>query len=65
VNNSENGFQQFHGAGTRFVEKRFIESGADSILSKCARYLPDGEKAAYEIQVENLNLSFSQNIFSA
>jgi hypothetical protein len=50
VNNSRSGFQQFHGAGTRFVEERFIESGADSILSKCARFVPDGEEAAYKIK---------------
>ncbi|CBY12269.1 unnamed protein product [Oikopleura dioica] len=47
VNNGNNGFQRFHGAGTRFIEN---PTGANSILSKCEKFIPDGEKTSYEIK---------------
>ena len=39
---------QFHGAGSRFIES---QNGSDSLVGKCAKFLPNSAKGPYEIKV--------------
>ena len=49
MSSSEAAGKRYHGAGTRFIEPK---SGVDSLVTKCARFLPVDEQSPYNIKPE-------------